>query len=151
MRPALLSTIGYGAFLVVAVIGLVAMGVAQVQAFVALDGDPATVKTLHDLSLVLVNISAVPTILSSTAIGLAMVRTRFPARWAGALSLLVAAGHVLAAVALSKRGFFSPSGGASVVGPVVFAVWVVAVGVLLLLLPRRAAGAGLRPVGGTQG
>ena len=137
--PALLSTIGYGSFLVVVVLGLVAMGVAQVQAFVALDGDPATVKTLHELRLVLVNLSAVPTILSSTAIGVAMLRTRFPARWAGWLSLLVAVAHVPAAGALSRRGFFSPSGGATVVGPVVFAVWVAAVAVLLLVLPRRAA------------
>ena len=46
--PALLSTIGYGSFLVVVAIALVAFGLLQAQAFAALDGDPATVKVLHE-------------------------------------------------------------------------------------------------------
>jgi hypothetical protein len=135
--PALLSTIGYGAFLVVIALGLVSMGVLQAQAFVALDGDPATVKVLHELRLILVNVSAVPTILSAGAIGVAMLRTRFPARWVGGLSLAAAAGHVLAVIALARTGFFSPSGGGALVGPVVLLVWIVAASVVLLQLPRR--------------
>jgi len=135
--PALLSTVGYGAFLVVIVLGLVAMGVLQAQAFVALDGDPATVKVLHELRLILVNISAVPTILSAVTIGVAMLRTRFPARWVGGLSLAVAAGHVLAVIALARTGFFSPSGAGALVGPVVALVWFGAVSVVLLRLPHR--------------
>jgi hypothetical protein len=135
--PALLSTVGYGAFLVVIALGLVAMGVLQAQAFVALDGDPATVKVLHELRLILVNISAVPTILSAVTIGVAMLRTRFPARWVGGLSLAVAAGHVLAVIALARTGFFSPSGAGALVGPVVALVWFGAVSVVLLRLPHR--------------
>ena len=136
--PALLSTVGYGAFLVVIALGLVAMAVTQAQAFVALDGDPATVKVLHELRLILVNLSAAPTILSAAAIGVVMLRTRFPARWAGWLSLVTAAGHVLAVVALARTGFFSPTGTGALVGPVTFVVWVLAVSGLLLRLPHRA-------------
>ena len=136
--PALLSTVGYGAFLVVAAIGLVGFGVLQAQAFAALDGDPATVKVLHELRLVLVNLSDVPTILSAVAIGVVMLRTRFPARWAGWLSLAVAVAHAFGVVALARTGFFSPTGGSTFLGPAVILVWFVAVSVLLFRLPRRA-------------
>ena len=133
----MLSTVGYGAFLVVIVLGLVAMGVLQAQAFVALDGDPATVKVLHELRLILVNISAVPTILSAVTIGVAMLRTRFPARWVGGLSLAVAGATCSRSSRSARTGFFSPSGAGALVGPVVALVWFGAVSVVLLRLPHR--------------
>ena len=137
--PALLSTIGYGSFLVVVAIGLVAFGLLQAQAFAAIDGDPATVKVLHEARLVLLNLSGVPTILSAVALGVAMLRSGFPARWAGWLSLAVAAGHVLGIVALARTGFFSPTGGSTFVGPVVILIWFVAVSILLFRLPLFAS------------
>jgi hypothetical protein len=88
---------------------------------------------------VLLNLSGVPTILSAVALGVAMLRSGFPARWAGWLSLAVAAGHVLGIVALARTGFFSPTGGSTFVGPVVILIWFVAVSILLFRLPRRAS------------
>ena len=61
----------------------------------------------------LLNLSGVPTVLSAVALGVAMLRSGFPARWAGWLSLAVAAGHVLGIVALARTGFFSPTGGST--------------------------------------
>ncbi|HZP30167.1 MAG TPA: hypothetical protein VFC99_14535 [Acidimicrobiia bacterium] len=135
--PALLSTIGYGAFLVVVAMGLVAVGVLQTQTFVALDGDPATVKVLHEARLIVTNLSDIPTILSAAAIGIVMLRTRFPARWAGWLSISVAVAHALGVIALARTGFFSPTGGSTLVGPVVILVWFVAVSLRLLSVPRH--------------
>jgi hypothetical protein len=134
--PGLLSTVGYGTFLVTAVLVFVAVALAQTQSFVALNGDPATVAALHQARFLVLNLAAAPAIVSSAAIGLAMLRTGFPARWAGWLSMAVAVGHVPALAALSRRGFLSPTGGGAAIGPVALAIWVVAVSALLVVRPR---------------
>ncbi len=134
--PGILATIGYGSYLVSAALVFVGVALAQTQSFVALDGDPGTVRTLHEARFLVVDLSAAPTIVSASAIALAMVRTRFPARWAGWLSALVAAGHVPALIALSRTGALSPTGEGAFVGPLLLTIWVLAVSALLLAFPR---------------
>ena len=56
-----------------------------------------------------------------------------PARSGDALAGVAAAGQLLGVVALSRQGFFSPSGGAPVLGAATFAVWIAAVSVELLV------------------
>jgi hypothetical protein len=99
--PGILATIGYGSYLVSAVLVFVGVALAQTQSFVSLDGDPGTVRTLHEARFLVVNLSAAPTIVSSSAIALVMVRTQFPSRWVGWLSALVAVAHVPALIASS--------------------------------------------------
>jgi hypothetical protein len=130
--PALLATVGYASFLVVIALALVGVGLAQVQAFAALDGSPDTVRTLHEARFIMVNLSAAPTIVSGVAFAVVMVRTRFPARWLGWGSALVALAHVPALLALSRTGSLSPTGGLAQLGPFVFLVWVLCVSVTLL-------------------
>jgi len=131
--PALLATVGYASFLVVIALALVGVGFAQVQAFAALDGSPDTVRTLHEARIIMVNLSAAPTIVSAVAFAVVMVRTSFPARWLGWGSALVALAHVPALLALSRSGAFSPTGGLAQLGPLVFLVWVLCVSVALLV------------------
>jgi len=63
---------------------------------------------------------------------MAMVRTGFPAKWLGALAAVAAAALLAGVVALSRQGFFSPSGGAPLLGVAGVAAWVAAVAVMLL-------------------
>jgi hypothetical protein len=130
--PALLATVGYASFLVVITLALVGIGLAQVQAFVALDGSPDTVRTLHEARYVMMNLSAAPTIVSAAAFAVVMVRTRFPARWLGWGSALVALAHAPELLALSRTGALSPTGGLAQLGPLVFLVWVLCVSLTLL-------------------
>jgi hypothetical protein len=130
--PALLATVGYGSFLIVLAMALVAVALAQVQAFAALDGSPDTVRTLHEARIVVANLSAAPTIVSATAFAVAMVRTAFPARWLGWGSALVALAHAPELFALSRTGALSPTGGLAQLGPLVFLLWVLCVSVTLL-------------------
>ena len=112
------GTVGYGSFLVVVTLALVGVMFAQVQAFAALDGSPDTVRTLHEARYVVVNLSAVPTIVSATTFAIVMVRTGFPTRWLGWGSAEVAAlAHVPAAFALSQSGALWPAGWPRAAGP----------------------------------
>ena len=134
--PAILSTVGYAALLAQVTVLLVAVGLAQAQAFVALDGDPATVKTLHEARYLMTDVAAIPAILWLAATGWAMVRSGFPARSAGWLALLAAAVRGLTVISLSRTGFLSPTGGAPMVGIAASAAWVVIAGGMFLVRPR---------------
>ena len=138
--PAMLATVGYASFLVVLALALISVGFAQVQAFVALDGSPDSVRTLHEARYVMVNLSAAPTIVSATAFAVVMVRTGVPARWLGWGSALVALAHVPGLFALSRTGALSPTGGLAQLGPFVFLVWLLCVSVTLLVGRRELPG-----------
>ena len=137
--PALRATVGYGRFLIVIALALVGVALAQVQAFAALDGSPDTVRTLHEARVVVVNLSAAPTIVSAAALAVVMVRTGFPARWLGWGSAVVALAHVPGIFALSRTGALSPTGGLAQLGPIVFLAWVLCVSVALLVTRPTAA------------
>jgi hypothetical protein len=139
--PGLLATIGYGSMLVGLGIGFVGVALAQTQAFVVLNGDPATVKAFHEARLLTVNIAGLPVGVGFLAFGAGMVRTRFPARSLGYAAALAALAQFLGVVALSQTGFFSPSGGAALVGAVAFSLWIALASVTLF---RRSSGPAAR-------
>lgn len=133
--PGILSTIAWGAMLVAVAIAFVGIAMAQTQAHLVLDGDPATVEAFHDARLLLVNLAGLPAAVGLVAFGAVMVRTRFPNRWLGALAGLAAVTQLLGVVALSRVGFFAPSGGAALFGAAGLAVWVAATSMYLLARP----------------
>jgi hypothetical protein len=136
--PALLATVGYASFLIVIALAFVGIALFQTQAFAALGGDPDTVRTLHEARYLIVNLSAAPTIVSAVAFAVVMTRTRFPARWLGWGSAVVALAHVVPLVALSRTGSLSPTGGLAQLAPLIWMVWVLATSVVLLT-GRRAS------------
>lgn len=133
--PGILSTIGWGAMLVAVAIAFVGIAMVQTQAHLVLDGDPATVEAFHDARLLLVNMAGLPAAIGLVAFGAVMVRTRFPNRWLGVVGGAAAVTQVLGVVALSRSGFFAPSGGAALLGAVGLAVWVAASSMYLLARP----------------
>ena len=130
--PGIFATIGWGAMLVALSIAFVGIALAQTQSYLVLDGDPGTVEAFHDARLLLVDMAGAPAAVGLLSFGVAMIRTRFPARWLGILGGLAALTQVFGVVALSRAGFFSPSGGASLLGAVGLAVWVAAVSMVLV-------------------
>lgn len=131
--PGIYATIGWGSMLVALALVFVGLALAQTQSYLVLDGDPATVEAFHEARLLLTGLAGLPAAVGLIAFGMAMVRTRFPARWLGALGGVAAAGQLAGVVALSRQGFFSPSGGAPLLGAAAFVVWVAAVSVVLVL------------------
>jgi hypothetical protein len=136
--PGIFATIGWGSVLVGFAIVLVALGFVQAQAYLVLDGDPGTVEAFHDARLLLVDLAGIPVAVGLTAFGLAMVRTGFPARVVGWFAGVAAVAQLAGVVALSREGFFSPSGGAPLFGFVAFAAWVMAVSIVLLVRGRAS-------------
>ena len=130
--PGILSTIGWGSMLAAIAIAFVGTALSQTQAYIVLDGDPATVKAFHEARLLLVNIAGMPAAIGLVAFGIAMWRTHFPHRAVGVLAWIAALTQVLGVVALSREGFFSPSGGAALLATVGIGAWVATVSVLLL-------------------
>ncbi len=130
--PGILATIGWGAMLVALAIAFVGIAMAQTQSFLALDGDPSTVEAFHEARLLLLDQAGAPVAVGLLAFGLAMWRSSYPARWLGVLGGVAAATQVLGVIALSRDGFFSPSGGAALTGAAGMAAWVAAVSLVLL-------------------
>jgi hypothetical protein len=133
--PGILATIGWGSMLVALAIAFVAIAIAQTQAFLVLDGDPATVEAFHDARLILLDMAGLPAAVGLLGFGLVMVRTRFPSRWLGGFAGIAAVTQLFGVVALSRSGFFAPSGGASLLGAVGLAAWVATVSMFLLARP----------------
>jgi hypothetical protein len=131
--PGIFATIGWGAMLVAVAVGFVGIAMAQAQAFLVLDGDPATVEAFHDARLLLVDLAGMPAAIGLLAFGAAMFRTGFPSRGLGVLAGLGALTQVVGVLALSRDGFFAPSGGAALLGGVGLVVWVALVSVYLLV------------------
>jgi hypothetical protein len=94
--------------------------------------DPATARTLNDTYVLLINISAFPTVISAGAFAVVLIRTCRPARWAGWLSAVVAVAHLLASASLARSGAFSPTGVFPILAPLSYLAWVVATSALLL-------------------
>ncbi len=132
--PGILATIAWGAMLVTLAVSFVGIAMAQTQSFLALDGDPSTVEAFHEARLMLINQAGAPAAVGLLAFGLAMWRSGYPARWLGVLGAVAAGAQVLGVISLSRDGFFSPSGGAALVGAAGMAAWVA--GVSLVLLSR---------------
>lgn len=137
--PGILATIGYGSMLVV--IGLIGVGVAlaQTQAFLALDSDPAAVKAFHEARVLVVDLAGVPAAAGFLAFGSSMVRTAYPSRSLGWAAGVVAVAQLLGAVSLSRTGFWSPGGGASTLAVVTVGAWVAVTSIVLLLGRPRPA------------
>lgn len=133
--PGILSTVGWGAMLVALAVAFVAIAMAQTQAFLVLDGDPASVEAFHDARLLLVNMAGMPAAVGLGAFAVTMYRTRYPGRWLGVFAGIAAVTQVIGVVSLSRAGFFSPSGGGSLLGAVGLAAWVAALSMFLLARP----------------
>lgn len=104
--------------------------------------DSATAKSLSDLALLGVTLSAFPTAVSVSAFSALILRTGAIARWVGWFGFLVVVAHLAAAGAFAHDGFFSPSVVSVFVAPPLYFIWTLVVSVALLRRPReRPAGA----------
>jgi hypothetical protein len=108
---------------------LVIVGVALIQ-FEAFATEPAASNTL---AYVLFTTSAWPTMLTTGAYGVAILRTGVCGRTSAWLAFAAALSHLAAGVALTPSGVLSLSGPVAKTAPAVFMLWVIIVSVELLV------------------
>jgi hypothetical protein len=100
--------------------------------------DPASAKSLADLTLLGVTLSSFPTVISLGAFSYLIARSGAVARWIGWFGLVVAAAHLIAAGSFDQDGIFSPSVFPVFVTPPVYYLWTLVASIALLR--RRARG-----------
>jgi hypothetical protein len=99
-------------------------------------GDAEMVKTLFHGLGVLFAASGFPTVVTSAAIGVTMLKTALPGRWLGWLSLAVVAVHVPSVPSLAQSGVLALDGVFVYLAPALFfIVWAIATSVALIRLP----------------
>ena len=98
-------------------------------------GDAEMVKTLFQGLGVLFAASGFPTVVTSAAIGVTMLKTALPGRWLGWLSLAVVAVHVPSVPSLAQSGVLALDGVLVYLAPPLFIVWAIATSVALIRLP----------------
>jgi hypothetical protein len=130
----------FGALLVFAMAG-VAAGALQCGALLAGAGglDPSRAGLLEALVVAIVNLSAGPTLILAAGFGLALRRSEGLGQWASWSLFAVGFAHLGALASVAHRGPLAPGAALSYLGPVLFLLWVVAVGAALISRSARSA------------
>jgi hypothetical protein len=97
---------------------------------------PETARATWDLSLVLVGASNLLTILLGVAAAIAIAQSRALPGWLATAAAVFAVAHFGATVSWARSGAFSPTGVFSILAPILYLAWVMAVSVVLLRQQR---------------
>jgi hypothetical protein len=133
-----LAAAAFGAFVIAFSVGGVAALTRATLAYSVADEGPDFILPLYHLSVVFdvfANLLGAGLFL---AVGGAVVRTGFLARWWGWLSVVGGVLLIVGSTAWARDGFWSPTGGASFVTFGVFVVWVLVTSILLTMRAARA-------------
>jgi len=93
---------------------------------------PEAARTTWDLSLVLIGASNLLTIILGVAAAIAIAQSRGLPGWLATAAGVFAAAHFGATVSWARSGAFSPTGVFSILAPILYLAWVLAVSVVLL-------------------
>jgi hypothetical protein len=118
----------FGALLVFAMAGVAAGAL-----------DPSRAGLLEALVVAIVNLSAGPTLILAAGFGLALRRSEGLGQWASWSLFAVGFAHLGALASVAHRGLLAPGAALSYLGPVLFLLWVVAVGTALISRSARSA------------
>jgi hypothetical protein len=133
-----LAAAAFGAFLLAFAIGGTAAIARASLAYSIADDGTDVVLPLYQLTVVFdvfTNILGAGLFL---AVGGATLRTGMLARWWGWLSVVAGLLLIVGGTAWARDGFWSPTGGASIVCFVIFLVWMLVTSILLTLRMREA-------------
>jgi hypothetical protein len=136
-----LAASAFGSFLLVFSIGGTAALARSTLAYSIADEGPDLVVPLYHFSLVIDVVGGLLAAGLFAAVAGATLRTGFLPRWWGWASALAALWVIVNATAWGRDGFWSPTGGASFVGFVVFLVWMLVTSILLTMKVGRAEAA----------
>jgi hypothetical protein len=107
--------------------------------------DPTLVRPLYTLSFMFTVMIGFPTAVWMTAAAIGSMRTQLFPRWYGVFSLVAALVSLVSGGALAHSGFYSPSGGYTLIAFFVFAAWTVVTSSLLLTREETAPATALSP------
>jgi hypothetical protein len=113
-------------------LGIAGQACAAALAFRAGSQTPDAARTLWDLFVVLLGASNLLTIILGIAAAVAIAQNPQLPRWLAIGAGIFAAAHFGAAVSWARSGAFSQTGVFTVVAPLLYLVWLVAVAVVLL-------------------
>jgi hypothetical protein len=135
----LLSSIGLAAGVMTQTLVMAGVAFAQAESLTTESGSAAVAPHNNGIFYVFFAISAWPTILTSVAYGLALLRTGLCSRASAWFAFAAAAIHLGAGLSLARTGLWSLSGPISQTAPAVFMLWVIGVSVELLVRQQRLA------------
>lgn len=139
-----LTTLGLGAGYLIWAIVLAGLAPVLELGYRAGALDPASAKSLGDMALLGVTLSAFPTAISVGAFSVVILRTGAVARWLGWFGALVVVAHLAAAGAFAQDGFFSPSVVSVFVAPPLYYLWMLSLSVALLVQRQMSPAAARR-------
>jgi len=113
-------------------LGIAGQACATALAFRSDAQTPAVARTLWDLFLVLLGASNLLTIILGVAAAVAIAQSPRLPNWLATGAAIFAAAHFGATVSWARSGAFSQTGVFATLAPVLYLVWVVAAGVVLL-------------------
>jgi hypothetical protein len=93
---------------------------------------PEAARTTWDLSLVLIGASNLLTIILGVAAAIAIAQSRALPGWLATAAGVFAVAHFGATVSWARSGAFSPTGVFSILAPILYLAWVLAVSIVLL-------------------
>jgi hypothetical protein len=113
-------------------LGIAGQASATALAFRADSQTPNSARTLWDLFVALVGASNLLTIILGVATGVAIAQSSQLPRWLAVGAGVFAAAHLGATVSWARSGAFSQTGVFTILAPVTYLAWLVAVSVVLL-------------------
>lgn len=126
------SSAMFASALAVFTLGIAGQACATALAFRADSQTPDAARTLWDLFAVLVGASNLLTIILGVAAAVAIALSPQLPRWLAVGAGVFAAAHLGATVSWARSGAFSQTGVFTILAPVLYLAWVVAVAVVLL-------------------
>lgn len=133
-----LVTLGLGAGVVIWAVVLSGLAPALELGFRSGALTPDVARSLGDLTLLGVTLSAFPTALSVGAFSVVIARTGALPRWLGWFGALVVVAHLAAAAAFAHDGFFSPSVVSVFVAPPLYYLWMLSLSISMFSRGRAA-------------
>jgi hypothetical protein len=108
-------------------------------AFTGRDADAATMRGIYNLDQIAGTFIWFPLVAWLLFASLVMMRMGSGFRWVGWLGILEAIVGLFSGASLARNGFFALGGILGLIGLLIFAIWVLATSILMLMQARRTA------------
>ncbi|GEM_PF-959473 len=132
-----LALASFGSALITGVFATMTGVLNSVLAFTGRDADAATIRGLYNLDQMAGTFIWFPLVAWLLFASLVMLRMAGGYRWVGWLGMLEAIVGLLSGASLARSGFFALGGILGLIAFLIFAVWVLATSILMLMRTRR--------------
>ena len=134
-----LALASFGSALLTGVFATTSSLLGSVLAFTGRDADAATMRGLYNLDQMFGTFIWFPLVAWLLFASLIMLRIAGGYRWVGYLGILEAIVGLVGGASLARNGFFALGGPMGLIAVLIFAVWVLATSILMLMRARRTA------------